>query len=442
MEAIQIIQGMTLTQIANLFCLVVLCVGLLSGRHPLGLVAMTTCVLLVLTQVLTIEEAFAGFANQTVVMLSCMYVLSSAFSRTPLMTKIRGLMGTLQGKTGFILVVGVFGVCFVLAQFLPSGVTVPLMVTFLASLGDTGGDVTPSRLMFPCMGIASFCLGSLPIGLGVGAQAQINAFYEGMITDPSQLCQFLDPALFMIIPSILCLLFCIFGYKILPRGGVVSSKDTGKSAIHTGGEPITGIGAKIVYFCFFGTVLCLVVFSMLGSDLAYIFPAVSVLILYFTKTMTLPDIKKSLTGTIVFMVAGVLIMSDAMAKTGLGDVVGELILTLIGKTASPYFALFVFGVSAIAMTTFMSNFGSLAVLTPLAVSTAISAGWNPLPFVLIVKQLAWCDILLPSASSAAATGHAAAGYKLGESLRFSIPFVLLAVGGCMLSTVLFFPIRS
>ena len=112
MEAIQIIQGMTLTQIANLFCLVVLCVGLLSGRHPLGLVAMTTCVLLVLTQVLTIEEAFAGFANQTVVMLSCMYVLSSAFSRTPLMTKIRGLMGTLQGKTGFILVVGVFGVCF------------------------------------------------------------------------------------------------------------------------------------------------------------------------------------------------------------------------------------------------------------------------------------------------------------------------------------------
>jgi len=222
----------------------------------------------------------------------------------------------------------------------------------------------------------------------------------------------------------------------------VSSKDTGKSAIHTGGEPITGIGEKIVYFCFFGTVLCLVVFSMLGSDLAYIFPAVSVLILYFTKTMTLPDIKKSLTGTIVFMVAGVLIMSDAMAKTGLGDVVGELILTLIGKTASPYFALFVFGVSAIAMTTFMSNFGSLAVLTPLAVSTAISAGWNPLPFVLIVKQLAWCDILLPSASSAAATGHAAAGYKLGESLRFSIPFVLLAVGGCMLSTVLFFPIRS
>lgn len=147
-----------------------------------------------------------------------------------------------------------------------------------------------------------------------------------MITDPSQLCQFLDPALFMIIPSILCLLFCIFGYKILPRGGVVSSKDTGKSAIHTGGEPITGIGEKIVYFCFFGTVLCLVVFSMLGSDLAYIFPAVSVLILYFTKTMTLPDIKKSLTGTIVFMVAGVLIMSDAMAKTGLGDVVGELIL--------------------------------------------------------------------------------------------------------------------
>lgn len=82
MEAIQIIQGMTLTQIANLFCLVVLCVGLLSGRHPLGLVAMTTCVLLVLTQVLTIEEAFAGVCQPDGCHAFLHVCLSSAFSRT------------------------------------------------------------------------------------------------------------------------------------------------------------------------------------------------------------------------------------------------------------------------------------------------------------------------------------------------------------------------
>ena len=139
------------------------------------------------------------------------------------------------------------------------------------------------------------------------------------------------------------------------------------------------------------------------------------------------------------MVAGVLIMSDAMAKTGLGDVVGELILTLIGRTASPYYAIFIFGLATIIMTTFMSNFGSLAVLSPLAASTAIAAGWNPLPFMLMVRSLAWCDIALPSASSAAATGHAAAGYKLGESLPFSLIYLALALGGCMISTLVFFP---
>ena len=439
MGALEIIQSMTVPQIANLFCLVFLCYGLLRGKHTLGLVAMTTCVLLVLTNVLTIEEAFSGFASDTVVMLASMYVLSSAFSRTPLMARIRGMMTSLQGKKGIFLVIGVFGVCFFLAQFLPSGVNVPLMVAFLSSLGDTGGEVTPSRLIFPCMGIASFCLGSLPIGLGAGTFAQVNAFYEGLITDPNQLCKVFDPALFMLIPSVICVAFCILDYRLLPRGGVVTGQSSGKSAVQTGGEMITGRAEKIVYVCFFGAVIGLVVGGVLSIDVSYIFPAVGVLILYYTKSLTLPDIKKSLTGTVVFMVAGVLIMSDAMAKTGLGDVVGELILTLIGRTASPYYALFIFGLATIIMTTFMSNFGSLAVLAPLAASTSIAAGWNPLPFILMVRSLAWCDIALPSASSAAATGHAAAGYKLSESMPFSLIYLALALGGCMVSAFLFFP---
>ena len=102
MSALDIIMGMTVPQIANLFCLVFLCFGLLRGKHTLGMVAMTTCVLLVLTQVLTIEEAFAGFASDTVVMLACMYVLSAAFSRTPLMARIRNMMTSLQGKHGIL----------------------------------------------------------------------------------------------------------------------------------------------------------------------------------------------------------------------------------------------------------------------------------------------------------------------------------------------------
>ena len=438
MEALDIIMGMTGPQIANVFCLVVLCVGLLSGRYPLGLTAMTACVLLVLTQVLTIEEAFSGFANQTVVLLSCMYVLSSAFSRTHLMMRLRGMMGSLQGKKGIFLVIGVFGVCWIFAQFLPSGVNVPLMVTFLASLGDTGGEITPSRLMFPCIGIAGFCQNMAPFGMSLTIASQQNALYEGLVTDPDQLCEVMEPVLFNLIPGTLCLLFCIFGYKLLPKGGGVSQQDSEKSAIQTGGKLFEGRAETIVYICFFGTMIGLIFGSFIG-DMMYIIPAVAVLILYFTKAMTLPDIKKSLTGTIVFMVAGVLVMSDAMAKTGLGNVVGELILTLLGDNPSPYYALVIFAVAAVFMTSFMSNFGAIAVLTPLSVSTALAAGWNPVPFALMLRPMSWCDIMLPSASSAAATGHAASGYRLGESLRFSIPFILIAILGCILSTYLFFP---
>lgn len=438
-QVMEIIGGMTGPQIANVFCLAVLCIGLLMGKWPLGLVGMTSCVLLVLTGVMTVEEAFSGFANQTVILLACMYVLSSAFSRTRLMAKIRNLMNSLQGKKGVYLVIGVFGVCWIFAQFLPSGVNVPLMVAFLSSLGNnTEGEVTPSRLMFPCTAIAGFCASMLPFGMALTGAANQNALYEGLVTDPSQLLQVMDPIIYKIIPGILALLFCIFGYRLLPKGRGVSQQDSGKSAVQTGGKPFERRAEIIVYICFFGVMITLLMSNLIG-DIMYVIPAVAVLILYFTKAMSLPDIKKSLTGTIVFMVAGVLVMSDAMGKTGLGEVVGELILTLIGENPSPYYALFIFGLATGIMTSFMSNIASNAVITPLAVSTAIAAGWNPIPFALITRPMAWCAILLPSASSAAATGHAAAGYKLSESLRFSVPFFLLCLGGCMLSSYLFFP---
>ena len=92
------------------------------------------------------------------------------------------------------------------------------------------------------------------------------------------------------------------------------------------------------------------------------------------------------------------------------------------------------------MTSLMSNMGSFAVLCPLAANTAVAAGWDPRGIVMTVSVMTVCAIALPSASSATAMAHAAAGYKLSDSLKFSIPFCLLALAGCVASALIFYPI--
>lgn len=63
----------------------------LTNRFPFGLVTITCCAVLVVTRVLSVEEAFSGFANQTVIMTSAMMVLGEALSKTRSVSAIKKL---------------------------------------------------------------------------------------------------------------------------------------------------------------------------------------------------------------------------------------------------------------------------------------------------------------------------------------------------------------
>ena len=117
---------------------------------------------------------------------------------------------------------------------------------------------------------------------------------------------------------------------------------------------------------------------------------------------------------------------------------GEAILSLLGENPSKVVALLIFGGATGVMTNLMSNIASRAVVAPIAAVTAITAGWDPVPFVLTVSQMAWCAVVLPSASSATALAHATSNQQLKDSLKYSVPFFMLALTGCIISSLLFF----
>ena len=191
-------------------------VGFVWNKWPFGLTAMTCCVLLALTNVYPIDKAFAGFTNKNVILVAPMFVLSAAFGRTSLLRKIQDKMVVLKGKSGFVLLVALYAVVIALACFLPTTAEMTLMLMFLVSLGNTG-DITPSRMTIPILGMLSMWGTKLPIGMGAAAYATYNVYYEGMVTNEGQLLGFLDQFKVAIIPCILVTIYCLFAYKLMPN---------------------------------------------------------------------------------------------------------------------------------------------------------------------------------------------------------------------------------
>ena len=65
-----------------------LVVGFISQKFPLGAVALTCVTILYLSGVLTFEEAYGNFANDNVILVGAMFILSAAIAKTPIVEKI------------------------------------------------------------------------------------------------------------------------------------------------------------------------------------------------------------------------------------------------------------------------------------------------------------------------------------------------------------------
>jgi len=428
-----------------LLILAVFIVSLLMNKWSFGITGITTCILLFLFYYKgSMGSAFSGLTNQTIFLMVGMYGLSAAFSRTSLLKKMQNILGSLQGKRGLVLVLCIYGVAFLFGNFFPSAVTVSLMMTFVATLGNDN-EVSADRLCVPIAGLAGMSMGVLPMGSALVSYTAMNAFYEGMTTDPRQLVTMWDPFKFSIPMFLFGFIWCVIGYKIQPQKGralAPAAKTTdasGKPAKKAPEKaPLTPRQEKIVYLCFGGTMLMLFLSNQLGN-FVYGVPIIADLILLYTKAIPNRDMVLSVCSPTSFMVVGILSLSDALGKSGAGEILGNTVLKMMGSNPTPMFAFFVVMLATVIMTSLMSNIATNAVLCPIVASMAIAAGWNPVPFVVVVRKLAWCAILLPSASSACAMAHATSGQNLGDSLKFSIPFVLCTMAGAVVAVLLFFP---
>lgn len=406
-------------------------------KVPFGVTTMTCCVLLAAAGIMKVPAAFSGFSNKIVILIAPMLALSAVLGKTGLVRTISGSIQRIKGRKGILLILAFYAVGAILAQFVPTTAAIAILIVFLATLGNTG-EVTTNRLMLPLLGLMVAWKFKAPIGLGATTFAILNAMYEGIIPDPQYALTLFDPFIFAMIPGLVLTLYCIFGWKLMPADDKMDqSKLPGKAPEE---DRLTACQENIVYAVFLVVMLVMALNTYTG-DLMYVAPAAGVLVLIYTGILSVPSAVKSMTSDMIWMLAGVLAVADALGSSGAGDMIGNVLLKVIGKDSNTFFVMLVFAAATVIMTTFISNMATQTVLVPIAASVALAGGWDPRGLILIIGTANYFAIAFPSGSGEAAVAFAAAGYNPMKVLKFTLPYIVLAILSCAVSATLLYPIK-
>ena len=100
----------------------------------------------------------------------------------------------------------------------------------------------------------------------------------------------------------------------------------------------------------------------------------------------------------------------------------------------------VFAAVTIVMTIFLSNTATYNILTPVAAMICAAGGWDPRGLLCIIAIGNTLAIAFPSGAAECAVVFAAGGYNPGKVLKFTLPYILLAVVSLAFSANMIFPL--
>ena len=144
MSVLNIGDGMVIT----LIILLIASAFFVSGKFRSDIVALCALISLLIFQILTPEEALAGFSNQVVIMMIGLFVVGGAIFQTGLAKMISSKILKLAGKNELKLFLLVMLVTGGIGAFVSNTGTVALMLPIVVSLAHNAG-ISPSRLLMP-----------------------------------------------------------------------------------------------------------------------------------------------------------------------------------------------------------------------------------------------------------------------------------------------------
>lgn len=180
-------------------------------RFRLDLIALLALLALLLTGILSPQEALAGFSASVVLMIAGLFVVGGAIFETGIADAAGRYLGKLAGVNKSRLVIVVMLASAVLSAFLSSTGTVAVMLPVVVSLARRA-KMSPSKLLMP-LAFASLLGGMLTL-IGTPPNIVVSNQLQAQGLEPFAFFAFTPVGLIMLIVGVLFMLF--LGQRLLP----------------------------------------------------------------------------------------------------------------------------------------------------------------------------------------------------------------------------------
>ena len=153
---------------------------------------------------------------------------------------------------------------------------------------------------------------------------------------------------------------------------------------------------------------------------------IGALVCVLTGCLTEKQAYASIDWVTIFLFAGMMPVSTAMDKTGAGKLIAEWTVGLMGGTPSPLVVTAVLFILSCALTQFMSNTASAALLCPIGVAISKQLGADPKAVLMAIAVAASCAFASPVGTPPNTLVLGPGGYKFMDYVKAGTGLVIVS----------------
>ena len=403
-------------------------ISFMLEKIPLGLTA-TICALgLTLTGVLDASTTFAQYVNSNVILCVGMFVVGQALFETGMANKIGGIV-TKFARTERTLIIAIMVIVGVMSGFLSNTGTAAVLIPVVCGIADESG-YSRSRLLMPLV-FAAALGGNLSIIGAPGNLMGVNALQE----------MGLSTSFFMYAPVgvpmlILGIIYFVFlGYRFLPdgtaAGGAAVEAQKDFSNVPKWKQVISLVVLIVV-------IIAMIFEEEIGISIQ-VSSCIGAVFLVLTGVLNEKEALQSIDLKVVLLFGGSLSLAKALDTTGAGNLIADKIVGLLGANPNPIVLLLVIFIVTCALTNFMSNTATTALMIPIAVSLANNLGADPRAVVIATVIAGSCAYATPIGMPANTMVVGLGGYKFKDYVKSGLPLILFSFAICMILLPILFP---
>ena len=386
----------------TLLILLATILAFVSGKIPFAVISSGIILALILTGVMTPAEAFGGFINTNVVMFVAMFVIGAGLTKTVLIDKAQSLVVRYKDNQRMLIFLSCAAAAF-LGAITSATATAAIMIPLLVGIA--------TQMTF--------------MGQGASNMAWNDVMMKAGAPNPLHVWDFTVARIPMLATAILYMTFV--GYKLMPD--IPNGKFSDGASGQTGSEKISPAKQKLAMIIVLATIALMLLENVIGIKM-YLTACLGAVLLVLTGVLSEKEALASIHQPTIFLFAGVLALSDAIQKTGAGDVVADWMIKILGGTTNTYLIMAVFFLVPFVLTQVMSNLATLTIFIPLVTSACLKMGLDPRAAVVGVITASCISIMTPMAAPCQIMIIEPGGYKLKDYLKCGTPLAALL---CMMS---------